>query len=669
MKASWLLLLCGFALPVIAMDFAKELHKIQQQPAQVVGELDQIPETKRDAVHWLKLGIAYQQLKNKDAALNALNNALNAPLSAALQLQAWQHKALVYGMLFRDNSSALHALQQAELLLPKVEPDEKPQLQASLYESFAQAYNQLGNLTQASRYADLGVKIASEHQIPHAELKARLIAGRLALQQNNFALTQHQLSRALLLAKQLDENTSLASIHLRLGMAYRKLAQLPLSLQHLLAAEQLYQQSPHQNLLVNARINLAETYLQLGEIDKTAQTLRLAMQAATELADSHLIALVHYGQAQLAMKQNDYALAKQRLTKAMQLFSQLGHDTLYQELLLALAEIAIAQQDWQGAAAALPPETQLKNAADFLKIRYWELTTSLHAGQQQWQRAFAASQQLVALRFAQTAIQQKYTLDLLTDDLNQQELTQQLQQAQLQLQQKNIWLVVVSGLLFLVLLMALWRRYSPASNDTPAETPSLPQATSWTEFARKVQREAQKSEQLQLQALQLAAPQQFKFQFGEQILRDAMLQLVHQLPVTAMAAYTVHTDALWLAWRCPPEQLPELQQQLQAALTLIRRQLPTQPQIYTFLGALTPLLGKQWPAQELAGVRELVWLSWSQAQQQLPGIGTYKVEITCLQPNPCSWQTENVRADLINALRLDLLAVRCNGLLLEKPQL
>jgi hypothetical protein len=407
----------------------------------------------------------------------------------------------------------------------------------------------------------------------------------------------------------------------------------------------------------------------LGEIDKTAQTLRLAMQAATELADSHLIALVHYGQAQLAMKQNDYALAKQRLTKAMQLFSQLGHDTLYQELLLALAEIAIAQQDWQGAAAALPPEAQLKNAADFLKIRYWELTTSLHAGQQQWQQAFAASQQLVALRFAQTAIQQKYTLDLLTDDLNQQELTQQLQQAQLQIQQKNIWLTVVSALLFLVLLLALWRRYSPTSNDTPAETPSLPQATSWTEFARKVQREAQKSEQLQLQALQLAAPQQFKFQFGEQILRDAMLQLVHQLPVTAMAAYTVHTDALWLAWRCPPEQLPELQQQLQAALTLIRRQLPTQPQIYTFLGALTPLLGKQWPAQELAGVRELVWLSWSQALQQLPGIGTYKVEITCLQPNPCSWQTENVRADLINALRLDLLAVRCNGLLLEKPQL
>lgn len=669
MKASWLLLLCGLALPVVAMDFAKELQKIQQQPAQVVTELDQIAENKRDAVHWLKLGIAYLQLKNKDAALNALNSALNGQLAPALQLQAWQQKALVYGMLFRDNNNALQSLQQAELLLPKVDRAEKPRLQASLYESFAQAYNQLGNLDQASRYAELSVSIASEHQLAHAELKARLIAGRLALQQNNFALTQRQLSRALLLAKQLDENTSLASIHLRLGMAYRKLAQLPLSLQHLLAAHELYQDSPHQNLLVNARINLAETYLQLGEIDKTAQTLRLAMQAATELSDSHLIALVYYGQAQLAMKQNDYALAKQRLTKAMQLFSQLGHDTLYQELLLALTEIAIAQQDWQAAAAALPPQEQLKNAADFLKIRYWELTANLYAGQKQWQQAFDASQQLAVLRFAQTAVQQKYTMDLLTDDLNQQQLTQQLQQAGLKLQQKNMGLIAIGALCLLLIVMLIWRRFSPVTQELPAETPSLPQATSWTEFSRKVQREAQKSEQLQLQALQLAAPQQFKFQFGEQILRDAMMQLVHQLPVSALAAYTVHTDALWLAWRCPPEQLPELQQQLHAALTLIRRQLPTQPQIFTFLAPLTPLLGKQWPAQELAGVRELVWLSWSQAQQQLPDISCYKVEISCLQPNPCSWQTENVRADLINALRLDLLAVRCNDLQLEKPQL
>lgn len=105
-----------------------------------------------------------------------------------------------------------------------------------------------------------------------------------------------------------------------------------------------------------------------------------------------------------------------------------------------------------------------------------------------------------------------------------------------------------------------------------------------------------------------------------------------------------------------------------AAGSLIRRQLPNQPTIYSFLTPLTPLLGKQWPAQELAGVRELVWLSWDLAarQQQLD---QYKVEVECLQANPCSWQTEDVRADLINALRLDLLQLRCNGATLEKPHL
>lgn len=669
MKKYGLLLLWLYALPVVAADFAGELKKIQQNPAQYATELSQTAEAQRDAEQWLKLGVAYLQLKNKDAALNALNHAIEAGLNPALQLQAWQQKALVYGMLFRDNNNALQSLQQAELLLAQVPAIEKPQLQASLYENFAQAYNQLGNLNQASRYAELSVNIAVAHQLAYAELKARLIAGRLALQQNNFALTQRQLSRALILAQQLDEQTSLASIHMRLGMAYRKLAQLPLSLQHLQAAETLYQQSVHQNLLVNARINLAETYLQLGEIDKTAQTLRLAMQDAQQLDDSHLIALVHYGQAQLAMKQNDYALAKQRLTKAMQLFSQLGHDTLYQELLLALAEIAVAQQDWQAATKALPAEAELQQAADFLKLRYWELKASLHAGQQQWQQAFYASQQLVALRFAQTATQQKYTLDLLTDDLNQQQLKQQLQQALARLQQQNLWLAGLGSLVLLLLLAAAWRHFFRPNTDTSPELPALPQATSWTEFARKVHKEAQKTDQLQLQALQLAGPQQFKFQFGEQILRDAMLQLVEELPVAAMAAYTVHTDALWLAWRCPPEQLAALQQQLQAAVTLIRRQLPTQPKIYSCVTALTPLLGKQWPVQELAGIRELVWLSWAQATEQQNTADHYQVEVQCLQPNPCSWQTEDVRADLINALRLDLLRISCNQQLLEKPQL
>lgn len=669
MKKSWLVIFWCIALPALASDFAAELKKVQQNPTAYASELSQTAEDQRDASTWLKLGVAYLQLRNKDAALNALEQALHGELNPALKLQAWQQKALVYGMLFRDNNNALQSLQQAELLLTAVSAEEKPALQASLYENFAQAYNQFGKLEQASRYAELSIGIAISHQLPYAELKARLIAGRLALQQNNFALTQRQLSRALLLAQQLGEQTSLASIHLRLGMAYRKLAQLPLSLQHLQSAESLYQQTAQLNLLVNARINLAETFLQLGEIDQSAQALRLAMQDALQLNDSHLIALVHYGQAQLAMKQNDYALAKQRLTKAMQLFSQLGHDTLYQELLLALAEIAVAQQDWEAAISALPAETELQHNADFLKQRYWEIKAGLHAGQQQWQQAFHANQQLLALRLAQASIQQKYTLDLLTDDLNQQQLKQQWQLAQLQLQQKNLLLIGFGSLLLLLCFAVIWRHYFRRTADLTVELPSLPQATSWTEFARKVHKEAQKNDQIQLQTLQLANPQQFKFQFGEQILRDAMLQLLDELPVSAMAAYTVHTDALWLAWRCPPEQLAALQQQLQAAVTLIRRQLPNQPKIYSFLTPLSPLLGKQWPVQELSGVRELVWLSWDLAARQQSNAEQFRVEAACLQTTPCSWQTEDVRADLMNALRLDLLQLRCNGETLDNPQL
>jgi hypothetical protein len=79
-------------------------------------------------------------------------------------------------------------------------------------------------------------------------------------------------------------------------------------------------------------------------------------------------------------------------------------------------------------------------------------------------------------------------------------------------------------------------------------------------------------------------------------------------------------------------------------------------------------LGEYWQPADLAGLRELIWLSWQLASQQQKAQHLYRVKLQCSQPNPCSWQTENVRADINNALRLGLISLSCNDLPLAKPQ-
>ncbi len=668
MKFRGLIILLCFNASLQAEPLAAELQNIRREPTRFASELSEVAVEQRDAIHWFKLAHAYLQLQNKEAALSSVNMALQLGLADDVTVQALEQKALIYGMLFRDNQQALAALQQAETKLSAMKSANKPQLQTSVYESFAQAYNQLGNMTEAIRYAELSIAIATEHQLPLSELQARLTAGRLALQQNNFVLTQLHLSRALALSIELDRTSSLASIHLRLGMAYRKLSQQNLALEHFAKAEQLYQKPADNRQLLNLWINQAETYLQLADVNAAEQILAKAMILANELQDAHLIGLVYYGQAQWSMQQQQLPQARQLLNKALQLFNQLEHSSQQLEVSLAIVDVALQQQDVEAAIAAMPTESLLLNSPDYLQQRYWQMSAQLHAATSQWQAAFLASDKVMALQTTQLKSQLKYTLDLLNNGLQLQQQQQQLTALQRQ-QRWYLWAIFILCSSWLLSLVWMFRRRLQSTPSEEQPDPSqLPQAASWTEFCRKLQREYDKAGPLQLQCIQLAHPQQFKFLFGEQILRSAMQQLISSLPTEHLTGYVVHTDAIWLIWRCPPEGFAQIEQQLNYLLLQQQAQLPTKPTLFSFVAPLQPLLGEYWQPADLAGLRELVWLSWQLASQQQQRQQLYRVQLYCTQHNPCSWQTENVRSDINNALRLDLISLTCNDLPLAKPQ-
>ena len=663
---SILLFCCSGAL--LADPLTAEIQQIQREPARFANELGEIAVEQRQAIDWYKLSHAYLRLQNKDAALNSVNMALQLGLSDEVTVQALEQKALIYGMLFRNNQQALAALQAAETKLNTMQSSKKPALQTSVYESFAQGYNQLGNITEAIRYAELSIAIATEHQLALPELQARLTAGRLALQQNNFVVTQLHLSRALELAVALERTASIGFIHLRLGMAYRKLSQFKLALEHLAKAEQLYQKPIDRSQKLNVWLNQAETYLQMSDPSSAESVLNKALPLANELQDVHLIGLVYYGQAQLAMQRQQLPLARQLLNKALQLFNQLSHASQQLEVSLAIVEVALQQQDIAVALDTMPKETLLDNTPDYLQQRYWQIATKLHAATATWQQAFMASEKVTALQTTLLKNQQRYTLDLLNNSLKLQQSQQEIHS----LKQQHRWFFAGILLLGVSLLLSLFwqvkRRPRPDQTESPFETFNLPRANSWTELSRQLHREYQKSDLLMLQCIQLAQPQQFKFMFGEQILRDALQQLIANLPNQHVAAYAVHTDAIWIIWRCPEGGFAKIEQQLHELLQQHRTKLPSQPTLFSFSTPLQPLLGEFWQPADLAGLRELIWLSWQLAAEQQKAQQIYRVQLTCSQANPCSWQTENVRADIHNALRLGLISISCNDQQLTKPQ-
>ncbi len=632
-----------------ALDFQAERKNIEADAKTTVNKLSVLPAAEQTAEYWLLLSYGYMKLLNKEGAIAAVNKALAGTLSAAQRVEALHHKALVYGIMFRDSKAALEQLKLAEAALDSYHGDDKPELQTSLYESFAQGYNQRGDITQALKYAELSVAIATEFLLENAELKSRITAGRLALQQNNFTLAQQQLSRALELAQRSGDKASIGSIHLRLGMAYDKLELYALAGDHLLQAEQFLQMPERRNQLTTVFLTQIEHYRQTGELSKAAATVEKAQKLLAELKDPYLTAQLLSAEAQLSLAQQQPAQAEQQFLKAAQLFQQLGNRSMQHETSVALTEVALQQQQLAKARAYLPQDLQIDQQPVFLQRKYWDVLSRIHASSGEWQQAYQAAVAASKAQFEIQANQQRQQLQQLSADLQQQ---QQLQHTGLQ---HNQWQTSTWALL--VTLLASWLGIGGVLLRRQRQQLAAPTGQvwlrDWAEFTRQLRKDQQKDASVCLFAVQIQQISEYKLKAGEQRLRKAIRRLLEQLRGPQLLDSTVHTDVLWLSVRQPDEQWL---QQLQQALLGIQQQLPEQPAMRIWQGQLGTLLGNDWQEADLNGLRELVWYSWQQ-QVAAPAQMLY-FQLTATQPAPCSWQADNLRQDINNALTLGLLQLQ-----------
>ncbi len=620
----------------------------------------------------LVLAEAYLAIDNKEGAVDTINRTLSAAHTPVNKARALLLKARIYGILYRDTSLAVTQLEEAsQLLSTEVEDITARKLLTDILQNYAQAHNQQGNMTLAMSYAEQSLALSLTLADPAREMKARVITGRIALQNNVYSSAFRHFQRALVLASHLNDTTTLASIHFRLGMAYRKMEEHELALEHLLEAKSRYQQLGNTSSYLYTLLYIAESYL---EDAKTAEEAASYFAEANELArannDLLRIGLVQGGLGRLAVLQHDPGTARRHFSEAIQIFRQLNQKTSLTEIILALAELLFQQQQFQDADALLAelPE-DLSNHTVYLQFRYAELVARVAAHKQQWQKAYLMEKTARELRFQFMAEQHKTRFDLLKGTLEQladtEEAQQELAEQNNELQHQNtLHRLIVVALVFLtitlsavlVTLFILWKR------SRNPQSPAHPLSGNWQHFCETSQQLQKNTTSLHLLAFALRGQQPLRQKLGEQNLRRILAATLPALSCPEIKSSCINSDILWLMLETTDAGIAALQQRLQEQV--LKNMQPHLPDLKLVSISLpvSVLLGTRWSAQELTALREIVWLSWHLVARNTsaPAEHHWQISITSQQSHPCSWHSEALRQDLLNALSLGMLTLHYN---------
>ncbi|MBV2129040.1 tetratricopeptide repeat protein [Arsukibacterium indicum] len=625
-------------------------------------------EAPRHYSDWLVLAQAYLSADNKDAALQALQQASELAVNNHQHAHVALLRAKVYGILFRDTRHAISYLQQAETLLHDSEGAEQQQLYSDVLTNFAQAYNQLGDLARAEHFASQSLQLALKLTDPTKELAARIMLGRLALQNNRFSQAHQHLRQAMLLADQLNDTDALASVHFRLGMAYRKIAEHDLALDHMQQAATLYQRLNNLSSYSYALVYIAESYLEKPEgIAQAEQYLLDALAISTQINNVMRTAIVKQSLGRASMLKGDNQQAAQYYNAALQQFRQIGAQTYVQESALAFAELLFLQQQYnetQQILAELNPT--IDNAANYLQARYYDLRARLAEQHQDWQAAYLLQQQASQLQFTELTATTTEKLNELKHHLSQSNARHD-NEAQWLSQQRAIQITLrywqlSAAILALLLTLSIFlyfrqRRHSP--DKLPVQMPVL-LSHSWNRFCERLQQDGKNKQPLHFLAFAIDNNQQLKLDKGEETLRQPLQIALNKLSDPQISGYCIDNDVLWLGYRAGADETARFARQLEYGIQQAMAPLLGDSRLISLQLDITQLLGAQWQTQDLTALREALWLSWKLASLADDHSRCWQLQLKAEQSRPCEWRSSNIRHDMISALQLGTLILSLN---------
>lgn len=611
---------------------------------------------------YLVLSESYQKLNNRDAALDAASKAEQSAATPYLKALSLYHKAQIHGIYYQNAEMAIQQLLAAESMLQKAEGRSSKLLLNDVFDSFASAYNLLGQLNQGLIYAERSLQLARQLNEPARELSALLITGRLALQNNSYQQAFYYLQQGVILANKLEDNESLASLHFRLGMAFRKLDLHPEALEHFQQAAERYRLLDRQSNYAYTLIYLAETYLEDPAQTDKAETLLLEAKVIAE-QQQHVLrtALVNYSLGRVALLREQLPVAEKFYQQALQQFRQVNSATYAQESTLALVRLYQQQQRYAEAATLLNELSKgITDAATYLQLRYYTSRALLAASTGDWQRAYIAQEKATILNQQQLSEHLQAQITQLKASLTQsgeetaaraevEVLKQQLTDAESR--QLMLQLLLVGMIFTAFVIWQLYRRQQPQ----PVPVTQAPRQ--WSLFHDKVK---QQSQHRSLSILLLLPRQRSLLQqrFGRKIIGSLLQQVRQQLNLPEITASYSGTEMLWLA--CPEEDAETVLSQARQLLQQQLSELTMEPLIFSAEIPLGMLLGDHWYKEDLAALPELLWFGWHLVSTEPPTTNSWHLQVSSSHPRPCEWQEENLRSDMLNAFKLGELRLKLN---------
>ncbi|WP_337879781.1 tetratricopeptide repeat protein [Rheinheimera sp.] len=617
----------------------QQMDLINQQPQQQLQKLLDSPQD--SAEQHFYLAYAYYRLGNADNTQSHSQTALDKTNNAELRSRLYLLQALNFGVHKRDTNKALALLEQAEQTLPATKNPDLLRLHMDILESFAQAYNQKGLQDKALSYARQSLALAVEHQAPTRELDARVMLGRLELQNNQLAAALNEFERALVLARAQKNDKALAAIYVRLGMLYQKIGQHKAAITQFSQAAELYQQLELTSNLINTLTNLGDSLLSDQQQEAAELHYQQALDLALQAQDPHVIGAVYVSQSELAIERGQLTQAKELLEKAYQLFSQNNSLSSLKEVSLFLVSLYIKQQDWAAAAQLLTEVGEnISVAPKFLQKRYHELNAQLAEQQQNWQQAYLSERLANEQEQNDLKIQQQLQANSLQQSL---ELHRAVEYAESQLasQKKySLWALILGVILSLSTALLWLKGRKPDGSQT-----QRPQS-GWRQFQELVAQSAPGHTEASVLVITPADLSQHLLEQGPDFYQQ-LPQLYAPLSRLALF-YCWHEQELWLY----SHQL-DLTERLATQATQLG--LPC----HTALLLLRQFTASAQALPDLADIRNLIWQCWALAKhQQLTG--PYHASLFCPSPISLSWHKDSLKQDLFNAISLGQLELVIN---------
>lgn len=386
-----------------------------------------------------------------------------AYLAKTLLLQAKTH-----GILFRETEQALLDLNNALDAITKNQSKntEITSLQFDLQVAMAQAYNQLSQLNKAQEHIEEALHIAENLADNNETIYALIIAGRIAYQKNELTKAFQHYLHALKLTDNSTPISRIASLELRLAIAYEAQEDFELALSHAKKAADLYNQLNSPRLQIKSLRVLGNIYTALNkDIDTALVHFLNALNIAKTIKSPVYIAQMQHYIGRAYLLNNEINQAEKYLKQAQTTFKKINAVAYTGLNTLELARLADKKHQ---------PLVAIKLAEDIIHNKEFQqypalieetqtLLLTLYVTQNDYKKAYLLQQELLNNNNQHSnnkllhAINNDILIKKLQNQLEESQITlqQQQQQKQAYIQQQKYLLLA----LFIVIAMLLLSFY------------------------------------------------------------------------------------------------------------------------------------------------------------------------------------------------------------------